>query len=71
MTAGGREDSKRHGKDVTDELAVTRRPDGEVVLNDAALGDWSTNPDYQQPPPDAREESRRADVEAVDTGSID
>jgi hypothetical protein len=67
MAEGGREGAEKRHEDVTDELAVTRRPDGEVVVNDAALGDWSTNPDYQQPPQDAREDARRADVEAVDT----
>jgi hypothetical protein len=69
MAEGGHEGNEERREDVTDELAVTRRPDGEVVVNDAALGDWSTNPDYQQPPPDAPGESRRAGVEAVDTGS--
>lgn len=33
-----------------EDLALTRRPDGNVVIDDAALGDWSTNPDFQQPP---------------------
>jgi hypothetical protein len=71
MADGGHNEAEERREDVTDELAVTRRPDGEVVVNDAALGDWSTNPDYQQPPSDAREKLRRDDVEAVDTGSND
>ena len=29
-----------------EDLALTRGGDGEVRVDDAALGDWSTNPDW-------------------------
>lgn len=33
--------------DPEEDLALTRKPDGEVAIMDAALGDWSTSPDLR------------------------
>jgi hypothetical protein len=38
--------------DTSRELSITQQPDGDLVINDAALGDWSTNPDWQAATPD-------------------
>lgn len=39
---------EEHVVEPEEELALTEQPDGDLVIDDAALGTWSTNPDYLQ-----------------------
>ncbi|MGH2543760.1 MAG: hypothetical protein ACRDIB_13230 [Ardenticatenaceae bacterium] len=48
-------------EELDEELAIDERPDGEVVVSDAELGDWSTNPGYRQEIESPRDEDETTD----------